>query len=124
MTKYPLRFPRILSGVDEWRENYMTKLKIDERDHPKHRAWVRKRPCTVHGADCRGQVHAHHVRNGTDGGMGLKPHDRWVVPLCAYHHDELHRNGARSFERAYNVNLASEALALAERSPDRTVRRP
>ena len=111
--KYPPRIPRTVSGPA---------AEPDERDHPKHRAWIRRQSCLVHGVDCGGAVDPHHVRNGTDGGMGLKPHDKWCVPLCRWHHDQVHREGWRSFERLHDVSLASEALALAARSPDRGVR--
>jgi hypothetical protein len=96
--------------------------KDDGRDHPKHRAWIRTLKCLVHGPDCRGVLDPHHVRLGTDGGMGLRPHDKWCVPLCRHHHDLGDRIGWRSFERLHNVNLRSEALRLAECSPDRGVR--
>ena len=97
----------------------------DGRKHPKHLVWIKKQRCLLDNGGpchCGGAVDAHHVRNGTDGGTGLKPHDRWCVPLCRQHHDQLHREGWRSFERLYNVNLRSEALSLAKRSPDRGVR--
>ena len=110
--RYPPRIDRAVPGPA---------AEPDGRDHPKHRAWIRRQRCLVHGVDCRGPVHAHHVRGGTDGGTGMKPHDRWCVALCAHHHDQGHRDGWRSFERLYNVNLRSEAMALAKRSPDRGV---
>ena len=113
MTRYSPRIPRTIPGPAG---------KDDDRDHPKHRAWIRSRLCVCDGNGCRGVVQAHHVRDGTDGGTGLKPHDRWCVPLCAQHHAEGHRDGWRSFERLHNVKLRSEALRLAERSPDRSVR--
>ena len=111
--RYPPRIDRAVPGPAG---------RDDDRDHPRHRAWIRDRPCAVENGDCRGAVQAHHVRNGTDGGTGLKPHDKWCVPLCAQHHGDLHREGWRSFERLYNVNLRSEAMALAKRIPDRGVR--
>ena|SRR3990167_8233061 len=111
--KYPPRFTRAVPGPADAPDN---------RDHPKHRAWIRSRPCTVENGDCRGAVQAHHVRDETDGGMGLKPHDKWCVPLCMWHHDHGHRIGWQSFEKLHGVELRVEALRLAERSPDRSVR--
>lgn len=43
---------------------------------------------------CQGiEVQAHHLLRAAPRGMGLKAGDNWVVPLCYYHHSELHRNG-------------------------------
>jgi|ETNvirnome_2_300_1030623.scaffolds.fasta_scaffold00210_11 hypothetical protein len=33
------------------------------------------------------------LRKGTRG-MALKSEDRWAVPLCHYHHMELHKMGS------------------------------
>ena len=33
---------------------------------------------------------AHHIRTQTDGGMGLKPSDCYVVPLCPECHSKVH----------------------------------
>lgn len=83
---------------------------------PKHLAWVRSFACAV--PVCREKdIHAHHVRERSGGGMGLKPGDEWVVGLCGAHHRELHYIGAVSFDMLYGVNLRARAEALAERSP-------
>lgn len=38
--------------------------------------------------------HAHHfARSAGGGGTALKPHDTFVVPLCAHHHAEVHMYG-------------------------------
>jgi hypothetical protein len=55
----------------------------------------------------------------TDGGIGLKPSDRWVISLCAQHHQEQHRVGEREFERRYGIELSSLAEEFARRSPHR-----
>lgn len=86
-----------------------------------HLAWVRKHPCACHNVSpCQGPgavIHAHHVRNGTGGGMGMKPHDRWTVPLCAMHHNELHARGHATFEARYGIDLRAIAVDLARFSP-------
>ena len=111
--RYPPRIARTVPGPA---------AEPDERDHPKHRAWIKKQRCAIDDGECGGVVDPHHVRNGTDGGMGLKPNDKWCVPLCRWHHGQLHRDGWRTFERLHNINLRSEALRLAERSPDKGVK--
>lgn len=60
-----------------------------------------------------------HVRDGTDGGTGLKPSDWWTVPFCPAHHEEQHAIGEAAFCAKYRLDMKAEALALAKRSPDR-----
>ena len=38
-----------------------------------------------------------HIRVGGGGGIGMKPHDNHVVPLCHEHHREQHQIGERRF---------------------------
>lgn len=56
----------------------------------------------------------------TDGGMGLKPSDRWCVSLCSAHHAEQHRLGEPAFEQRYGIDLLALAEAFAQRSPHRS----
>lgn len=86
------------------------------RSCPAHRAWVRKHHCSVPGCKLV-PIECAHVRRGSDGGMGLKPSDRWVISLCADHHMEQHRIGERSFEQKYELDLAELAETFARRSP-------
>jgi hypothetical protein len=81
-----------------------------------HRAWVRKHCCCVRG--CRGlPIECAHVRNGTDGGLGLKPSDRWTISLCRSHHIEQHEIGEPAFEAKYELSLRELAREFAQRSP-------
>lgn len=82
----------------------------------RHRTWVCTRPCAALGRDCRGAMHAHHVREGTGGGGSMKPGDEWCVPLCTGHHMEVHL-GARTFATRHGVDLRALANLLARRSP-------
>ena len=100
-----------------------------EGDSPKHRAWIRQAQClALHysvGPHCRGRVQAAHIRTGTDGGMGKKPHDKWCVPLCALHHGEQHQVGETRFWKKYDLGIESAratALAFAKWSPDPAIR--
>jgi hypothetical protein len=61
-----------------------------------------------------------HVRRGTDGGVALKPSDRWVISLCVKHHMEQHRLGEQTFETKYGLDLVELAQTFASRSPQRT----
>lgn len=79
-----------------------------------HLRWCRGFECLVAGKMdhvCFGKIQAHHVRKGTHTGMGQKPDDSGVVPLCATAHDEVH-HGHDTFEAKYGVNLAGVAREL------------
>lgn len=88
----------------------------EQRSFPAHRAWVRRHHCCVPGCD-EGPVECAHVRNGTDGGVALKPSDRWTISLCRDHHREQHQIGEAEFERRHQLDLATLAAEFARRSP-------
>ena len=58
-----------------------------------------------------------HIRGGTDGGLGLKPTDKWTISLCQFHHLEQHEIGEAAFERRNDVDLLELAREFARRSP-------
>ncbi len=70
-------------------------------------------PCCVENDQCWGDVVGHHLKKGMPaaerGGMGLKPHDKWMVPLCVGHHGEIHDHGHDTFELKYGVRLVDIA---------------
>lgn len=86
----------------------------ESRDCPAHRAWVGRHHGSVAGCD-RLPIECAHVRIGTDGGIGLKPSDRWVMSLCQHHHAEQHRIGERAFEGKYQIDLVELASMFAKR---------
>lgn len=86
-------------------------------DCPEHRAWIRQRPCVVQNPNCGGQMHAHHVRSAATAGTGMKPPDSACIPACAFHHQQLHNVGVKTFETAYNVSLSDMAANFASLSP-------
>jgi len=57
------------------------KFKTRQRD-PEKLAWVKMQPCLVCNEDCQGVVEAHHIHQ--------ERHDDEALPLCTYHHSELH----------------------------------
>lgn len=89
--------------------------RADPNRCPKHLAWIRSLPCCI--ADCQGAAVAAHVRVCTGGGMGMKPPDRWTVPLCDAHHKEQHRIGHPAFDAKYDIALRDLAERLAALSP-------
>jgi hypothetical protein len=78
-------------------------------------AWVRSQPCTVADcADCRESENAHVV----NGGMGRKADANLIVPLCPWHHRQLHHMGVESFQEAYYMDrdgLEAEAKLVEAR---------
>jgi hypothetical protein len=95
--------------------------KATSRTCAAHRAWVRKHRCSVPGR-LRMPIECAHARGGTDGGMGLKPSDKWAISLCQFHHLEQHRIGEQAFEAKYDLTLVHLAGEFARRSP--YLRRP
>jgi hypothetical protein len=86
---------------------------------PAHRAWVRSHACCVPG--CSGMpIEAAHVRNGTDGGMGQKPSDKWVISLCRECHGEQHQIGEPSFQARHGIDMRTLAEAFLKASPHRS----
>lgn len=80
---------------------------------PRHLELVRTLRCTV----CRSmvQVDAHHLKHGPAGkerGLALKATDRWAVPLCRHHHDEVERLSSTR-EAAWFARFGIPPLALA-----------
>ena len=80
-----------------------------------HLALIRKLPCTVcHVRPCD----AHHLKSNAarlERGMSLRATDRWAVPLCRFHHEDLERIGSRNEESWFGsrgINACELALAL------------
>ena len=93
-----------------------------EREFPSHRAWVRKHFCAVPGCPSD-RIEAAHVRKnlpaGEQGGTGIKPHDKWCIPLCFGHHAEQHLFGELTFAGKYGLDLVALAMQFAKESPHR-----
>lgn len=70
-------------------------------------AHVREQGCMICGAS---PCDPAHIRIGAGGGMGLKPPDNMVVPLCNDHHRAQHESGERTFWT--NALMADPDLAL------------
>ena len=72
-----------------------------------HLKFVASHPCLICG---RQPSHAHHIRFAQPRAMGMKVSDEFTVPLCAGHHDSLHRTGD---ERAWWAARSIEPLEIA-----------
>jgi hypothetical protein len=80
--------------------------RVRDRDHL---AFVARHPCLICG---RRPAQAHHVRFAQPRAMAMKVSDEFTVPLCAGHHDAVHRTGD---ERAWWAARDIDALAVALR---------
>lgn len=91
-------------------------FKAEKIRDKEHTAFVKTLPCLKCGSNHN--IDPAHVRKGTDGGMGTKPSDCYVVPLCHTDHAIQHQIGELSFwidvERTVKV-----ALELYENTGDR-----
>ena len=97
-------------------------VRSETRKFPQHLAWVRGHNCAIAACPehvCMGKIEAHHVREYTGGGAGLKPPDWWVVPLCSSAHRELHGGGHLTFALKYHISFRALAERLAKISPHR-----
>jgi hypothetical protein len=103
------RIPRTLSSG---------KPKPDLRRRLRHLAFVRQLPCVACGKAAPSE--AAHVRTGTDSGIGVKPGDRYAVPLCSACHARQHRVGELTFWSALRIDPVNVALRLWTVSSDIT----
>lgn len=78
-----------------------------------HCTFVRGYQCAVPG--CVGlPIEAAHVRFGSGAGMGQKPSDWRVTPLCSEHHRQQHTAGEPSFWQAYQATTGQDVEALID----------
>lgn len=112
MMKLPAKRERVRSGI----------LRGPKREHPKHRAFIRRHTCVVtlgkvHD-DCDGPIQCCHYRTAANSGKGLKPADWETFPGCFRHHAEQHLIGQRAFEEKYGLDLKAICADLAKVSTD------
>lgn len=102
----PRAAPRIARAVP------IGKRKPSDRLRPKHREWIRTLPCLACGKAAPSECA--HVRSSMDGGTGIKPSDRFCVPLCGpmgcHHHQ--HQVGETAFFADLGIDPVDTALRL------------
>lgn len=85
----------------------------------RHRDWLATLPCAfcgIHGT--RPPVEAAHLREGTDGGTGIKPSDIFCWPADRNCHRQQHAVGEPAFFDANGVpDPVRLTLSYARRSP-------
>lgn len=77
-----------------------------------HLQLIRKLPCTVCPIYPAGTAHHLKATGTNERGTGVRSTDRWAVPLCVEHHDEIERQGTRN-ELAWFKSHGIDALDLA-----------
>lgn len=84
-----------------------------------HLALIRQCPCVACG---REPSEAAHIRQAAPGkppiGMGMKPDDKFTVPLCHRCHMRQHEVGEKPFFEAQGIDPLLMAAALFSKSPD------
>lgn len=88
----------------------------DPRRNARHLAFVRSLPCCICGMPAPNE--AAHIRAGNDGGMGVKPSDRFTVPLCFNDHRDQHTVGELAFWSGHGVDPMGLAAHLWTHSGD------
>ena len=82
---------------------------------PGYLALVRRCPCLACDADPAGE--AAHLRKAAPGklitGMGIKPDDLWVLPLCRVCHELQHTIGEPEFWGELGIDPIALALTLS-----------
>ena len=86
------------------------KPKLDPHRRGQHLTFIRQLPCVACGRAASSEPA--HVRTGTDGGVGMKPGDRYTVPLCTACHAKQHRVGELSFWSALRIDPLNVAFRL------------
>lgn len=91
-------------------ENYKSRSGMCDQ----HLAHIRQLPCCVCGSPPRSDPH--HLKSGTgERGMGQRSTDKWAVPLCRHHHDEVEAAGTRKevpWFSAFQVDPHNLAMSL------------
>lgn len=87
-----------------------------------YRNFIRSLPCLI----CRDPTatEAAHIRFADARaakpitGMGTRPPDSWLVPLCGKHHREQHSGGEKIFWNLYRIDPIFVAMALERNAGD------
>ncbi len=85
---------------------------------PKHLTWIRTLRCVVPGCPHR-LVQVHHLLHCPDAkARSEKAGDNWTVPLCVFHHHELHHMGDETrWVVRHWIDLVAIAAEFWRRSP-------
>jgi hypothetical protein len=95
------RIPRVMAR---------SKSRPDSRRRGRHLAFVRQLPCVACGRAAPSE--AAHVRSESDAGSGMKPSDRYSLPLCTDCHALQHQFGELRFWSVLRIDPLNVAFRL------------
>ena len=86
---------------------------------PERRRWIAGLPCSVPGCE-RTEIHNAHVKpegRPTDGpsGMARKEDYQQIIPLCWWHHLQIHEIGQRAFNDWHSIDVDFVAVYIESR---------
>jgi hypothetical protein len=120
MSDWPreIRRERILNNqrpsLAERAKKHVSAQQRREGNSDKHRAIVKHLPCCV----CwRTPVDGHHLKTegaAKERGVGMRATDKWIVPLCRMHHDDLESYGSRREYEWFAAHGIEDPYALAK----------
>lgn len=92
--------------------------RVDPERCPAHLAWIRGFNCSAQGCKA-GPIEAHHVRMGSNAGLGIKPADERAIPLCQTHHAQLDSPSwsEREFYRVHAIDTEALISHFIHHSP-------
>lgn len=82
-------------------ESFMLRPKLKRWECEKYTQWVKTQPCVCCGKQADDP---HHIIGYGQGKMGSKAHDIFTLPLCRFHHNELHAN-VEEWENKYGSQI-------------------
>jgi len=110
------------------RQRLTAKVRDREGNSDAHLAALRRLPCIVclRNRTVRIAGEAHHLKSGKaarERGTGQRASDRWAIPLCRDHHEDVTRNGngPEAEDRWFNKHAIDQELLarrLWDASPD------
>lgn len=85
-----------------------------------HKTYIESLPCCrpVDTA-CNGDIIGHHCRTAENSGVGLKPDDWYLLPVCHAHHDWAH---GKDITRERNTELIQAAIELTAQQMKRQMK--
>lgn len=79
---------------------------------PEHLTLIRQLPCCVCGQSPPSDPH--HLKIKSERGVGLKATDRWTLPMCREHHNEIEKVGTtEAREEAWFLKHGISCFVLA-----------
>lgn len=69
--------------------------------------FIRSLPCLVQDNECVGSIHAHHTISRGAGGS-----DYTCIPLCFFHHHEVHTCGKQTFANIHKFDYEKQINRL------------